>query len=277
MIGTATREERDAQERMQEGATSIEAPAGGLGRYAWWQLRDFLTQKAPILGVLAILLMYPLVAGFFNVSPQFENFAREMKDKWLYAMFGILSPLGTLIATRGIVAEDRQQGFHRFLFAKPVKLARYYAQQFAVNFAGLMGVLAVIALLYSVVIAPVPLAPAFIPAAVFFVLFGGVTFLFSTLSRLDWVWTVGSVAVTAWTMYLVDQRNWTFLKPLKAVLLPLESFGKMVVEWLKFVDPRLSDVASLGAALSSTVWPLAYGLGAFALGLFVLKKRSVVR
>ena len=276
MIGTTTREDEEARERMQEGATSIEAPAGGLGRYARWQLKDFFTQKAPILGVLAILLMYPLVAGFFNVSPRMEDFAREMQDKWLYIMTGILTPLGTLIATRGIVAEDRQQGYHRFLFAKPVKLARYYAQQFAVNFVGIMSVITAVALLYSLVIAPVPLLPALVPAAVFFVLFGGVTFLFSTLSRLDWVWTLGAVAVTTWTMYLVEEKHWTILKPLKAILLPLESFGKMVVEWMKLTDLRFEG-GSLAAALGSTAWPLAYGLGAFALGLFILKKRSVVR
>jgi hypothetical protein len=276
MIGTATREDEEARERMQDGATGIEAPAGGLGRYARWQLKDFLTQKAPILGVLAILLMYPLVAGFFNVSPQFEDFAREMKDKWLYAMISVLAPLGTLMATRGIVAEDRTQGYHRFLFAKPVKLARYYAQQFGVNFVGVIGVLAAVGVLYSLVIAPVPLLPALVPAAVFFVLFGGVTFLFSTLSRLDWVWTLGMVAATAWTMYLVDQKHWNFLKPLRAVLLPLDSFSKMVVEWLKLTDLRFGE-GSLLSALGSTAWPLAYGVGAFALGLWILKKRSVVR
>lgn len=276
MIGTATREDEEARERMQEGATGIEAPAGGLGRYARWQLKDFFTQKAPILGVLAILLMYPLVAGFFNVSPQFENFAREMKDKWLYAMTAILAPLGTLIATRGIVAEDLHQGYHRFLFAKPVKLARYYAQQFGVSFVGVMGVIAAVAVLYSLLIASVPLLPALVPAAVFFVLFGGVTFLFSTLSRLDWVWTLGLVAVTSWTMYLVDQKHWNFLKPLKAVLLPLDSFGKMVVEWLKLTDLRFGE-GSLMSALGSTAWPLAYGVAAFAAGLWILKKRSVVR
>ena len=279
MIGTATREatreEHDAQERMQEGATGIEAPAGGLGRYARWQMRDFLTQRAPILGVLAVLLMYPLVAGFFNVSPAMEQFAREMKEQWLYVMFGILTPLGTLIATRGIVAEDRSQGYHRFLFAKPVKLMRYYAQQFAVNFAGVMGVLAVVALLYSIVIAPVAVLPAFIAAAAFFILFGGVTFLFSTVSRLDWVWTLGALAASAWTKYLVDERKWTLLKPLKALLLPLDAFGKMIIEWAKLTDGRLEG--SFLSALGATVWPVAYGLGAFALGLYILKKRSVVR
>ena len=94
------------------------------------------------------------------------------------------------------------------------------------------------------------------------------------MSRLDWVWTLGSVAVTTWTMYLVEEKGWTFLKPLKALLLPLESFGEMVVEWMKLTDARF-DGGSLMAALGSTAWPLAYGLGAFALGLLILKKRSV--
>lgn len=272
MIGTATREERDAQERMQEGATSIEAPANGLGRYARWQLRDFLTQKAPILGLLAILLMYPLVAGLFTVSPLFDSFAQEMRDKWLYVMFGILAPLGTLATMRGVVSEDRQQGFHRFLFAKPINLVRFYAQSFAVNFVGVMGVLAVIALLYAVVIGPVALLPAFVPAAAFFVLFGGVTFLFSTISRLDWVWTIGAVAASAWTMHLVDQRKWTILAPLKALLLPLGSFGRMVIEWGKVAE----GMGSLGSALGATVLPVAYGLAAIGVGLWILRKRSVV-
>ena len=273
MIGTATREQHEARERMQEGATGIEAPASGLGRYARWQARDFVTQKAPILGILALLLMYPLVAGTFEVSPTFERFAQEMRDKWIYVMFGILTPLGTLAATRGIVAEDRQHGYHRFLFAKPINLMRYYAQAFGVSFVGVMGVLALVALLYTIVIGPVALLPAFVPAAVFFVLFGGVTFLFSTVSRLDWVWTLGAVAASAWTRFLVDERKWEFLRPLKALLLPLDSFARMVVEWGKLT---LGE-GTIAAALGSTAWPLAYGLGAIGIGLWILRKKSVVR
>jgi hypothetical protein len=270
MMGTAT---RDMDERVQDGATTIEAPADGLGRYARWQLRDFVMQKAPILGILALLLMYPLVAGAWDVSPNLRQFAQEMRDKWIYVMFSILTPLGTLAATRGIVSEDRQQGFHRFLFAKPIRMVRYYAQQFAINFAGVMAVLAAVALLYAVVIGPFALLPAFVPAAVFFVLFGGVTFLFSTLSRYDWVWTLGTLAASAWVKLLVDDRGWSILRPLKALLLPLDAFGEMVVAWMKLT---LGD-GTVAAALGTTAWPLAYGAAAFAAGLWVLKKRSVVR
>lgn len=270
MIGTAT---RDADERMQEGATSIEAPSSGLWRYARWQLKDFVTQKATILMLLAVLLMYPLVAGTFNVSPSMERFAREVRAYWLYVMFGVLTPLGTLLTMRGIVSEDRHQGFHRFLFAKPVNFPRYYAQQFGVSFVGLMGVLAVVALLFSIVIGPVALLPAFVPAAAFVVLFGGVMFLFSTLSRLDWVWTLGAIAVSAWTHFLVFERGWAVLAPLSKLLLPLGAFGQMVSEWLRLVEGS----GSLGAALASTAWPLAYGAAAFTAGMLVLKRRSVVR
>ena len=270
MMGTATRE---MNERAQDGATTIEAPSDGLGRYARWQFRDFFTQKAPILGILALLLMYPIVAGTFDVSPSLQDFAREMREKWLYVMMAILTPLGTLVATRGIVAEDRQQGFHRFLFAKPIRLVRYYAQQFAVSFAGVMGVLLAVSLLYGLIVAPVSIVPALVPAAVFFVLFGGITFLFSTVSRLDWVWTLGALAASAWTKFLVDERGWTILKPLKALLIPLDAFGKMVVRWAELIEGE----GTLLAALQSTAWPLLYGAGAFALGLWILRKRSVVR
>ena len=277
MMGTATRDRfEEPRERVQEGAEAIEAPTDGLWRYGRWQLRDFATQRAPILMLLAVLLMYPLVAGTFDVSPSMRDFARQMRASWLYIMAGILAPLGTLVATRGIVAEDRQQGYHRFLFAKPIRLARYYAQAFGVGLVGLMGVLLVTALLYMTIAGPVPLLPALVPSAAFFVLFGGVTFLYSTLTRYDWVWTLGTVAATAWTQYLVDVRKWSLLAPLKAVLLPLDSFGKMVVEWLKLTEPSVRD-GSLAAALGATAWPVLYGLVAFGAGLFILKRRSVVK
>lgn len=278
MMGTATRERmHEPRERIQEGAESIEAPADGLWRYGKWQLRDFAMQRAPIMLLIAVLMLYPLVAGRLSDSVDMRRFVREMGPFWLYVMFGVLGPLGTFLATRGIVSEDRQQGYHRFLFAKPVRLMRFYAQKLGLGFAGYAGVLAIVALLFTIVFGAVPLAPAFVPAIAFFVLFGGVTFFFSTLSRLDWVWTIGSVAAAAWTSLLVHERRWTLLAPLEWVLPPVRAFADMVGKWLMLVRPDLAPVASVSEALAATVWPVAYGVLAFGAGLWILKKRSVVR
>lgn len=277
MMGTATRERfEEPRERIQEGAESIEAPADGLWRYGKWQLRDFALQRAPIMLLIAVLMLYPLVAGRVSDDPDWRRFLDRMGPMWLYAIFGVLAPLGTLLATRGIVSEDRHQGFHRFLFAKPVRLMRFYAQKMGIGMAGYAGVLAIVALLFAAVFGAVPLLPAFVPALAFFVLFGGVTFFFSTLSRLDWVWTLASTAAALWTTYLVEGRGWSFLLPLKWALPPLQQFGRMVAEWMRFVEPSL-PAGDLAAALGATAWPVAYGLLAFGAGLWILKKRSVVR
>jgi len=268
MMRTATQPRTDAD-------TGIETPSSPLLRYARWQFRDFATQRATALMLVAVLMMYPLVAGFFDVSPGLQRFADEVKEGWIYAILGVVTLLGTLLGTRGIVSEDRQQGYHRFLFSKPIDAARYYAQALAVQGIGLFAVLGVIALLYAVAIAPVSLPAVALVAGTFFVLFGGITFFLSTVTRLDWVYTIGTVAVSLWTNYLAYERGATWLKPLAWLLPPLRNFGRIVDELGRSLGniPGGSFVDALGYA----IWPLAYGLAAFGAGIRVLRNRSMNR
>ena len=267
MMHTATRTPVDAD-------VGIETPSNPLLRYARWQLRDFVSQRATILMLVAVLMMYPLVAGFFNVSPGLERFANEVKEGWIYIILGVLTALGTLIGVRGIVSDDRQQGYHRFLFSKPVDAARYYAQAFAVQGVGLAGVLGLVALAYAITIAPVSAAAVALAAGTFFVLFGGVTFFFSTLTRLDWVYTLGSVAASLWTAYLVNQRGHLWLKPLEWLLPPVRNIGEMIDRLVRLIAH--GDGSVLGAMVHA-VHPLTYGALAFGAGLWVLRKRSMTR
>lgn len=253
----------------------LETPSSPLLRYARWQARDFVTQRATILMLIAVLMMYPLVAGFMNVSPALERFANEVREAWIYIIIGVLTALGTLIGVRGIVSDDRQHGYHRFLFSKPIDAARYYAQALAVQGVGLLSVVGIVALLYAVTIAPVSLLAVGVSAAVFFVLFGGITFLFSTLTRLDWVYTLGTVAASLWTGYLVHVRGHFWLKPLSWLLPPLQEFGEMINQFVRAVVGMPGG--GFSAALGHAVWPLAYGVIAFGAGLWVLRKRSMTR
>lgn len=268
MIRTATPPQMHAD-------VGIETPSSPLLRYARWQLRDFVTQRATILMLIAVLMMYPLVAGFFNVSPGLERFAEDVKDGWIYIILGVLTVLGTLIGVRGIVSDDRQHGYHRFLFSKPIDAARYYAQALGVQGVGLMGVLGIVALLYAITIAPVSFLAVGITASVFFVLFGGITFLLSTLTRLDWVYTLGTVAASLWTRYLVEVRGHFWLAPFSWLLPPLKSLANMVESFARMLTPMPGG--GIMEALGYAVWPVAYGLIAFGAGFWVLRKRSMTR
>ena len=261
--------------RPADADVGIETPSNPLLRYARWQMRDFITQRATVLMLVAVLMLYPLVAGIWDVSRGLEQFAREMRDTWIYVIFGAVTALATLLGMRGIVADDRQQGYHRFLFSKPISVVRFYAQAAAVQAVGLFAVLALIGLVYGVTIAPFAVVPAFIGAGVFFVMFGGLTFLFSTLTRLDWVATLGSMAGALWVGWLVNAREQWWLAPISWVLPPLHAFGRMIEKLAYFVTS--GSGSALADALFYGAQPLLYGAAAFGAGLWILKKRSVAR
>ena len=79
----------------------------------------------------------------------------EFNHAFLRGILGTIVFLGALFAMNGIVANDRKQGFYRFLFAKPMTPSRYYGQAFFVHWAGFVAVMIVLGLVYGALIWPV--------------------------------------------------------------------------------------------------------------------------
>lgn len=197
-------------------------------RYGRWQVRDFAVER----GVWIAALGAALLALFwlnYDPSPEFLERMRAVdRAAWLagepqrfrrtiLSMFGIFGFVGTLIATHGIVARDRERGFYRFLFAKPVDMVAYYAQAFAVSAVGLMAITA--GLLGAAAVAfgrAVPLAPVGVVATEF-ALLGGTVFLLSALWRFDFVLAALSWPVSLLAVGLADEqwgRAWARLATL---------------------------------------------------------------
>jgi hypothetical protein len=252
----------DAAETSFAGARVAHAP---LTRYARWQARDFVKQRAGVLLVVAAIMVYPLLVTTWGDRVIPADDRETFRQFWLYAMVAAIVPIGTLLGTRGIVSEDRAQGYHRFLFAKPVNMVRYYAQQFGIQYAGIMSVVAIVSLLYCVLVTSVPLVPVFVASTAFFLLFGGVSFLYSTITRNEWLWTLLTVAATGAARALVE-FGYDVMRPASWLLLPLESFGRMFDAFAK---------AQTTVGLGHAVIPILYGAAAFVGGLFVLRKRSL--
>ena len=261
MIGVMDRTADEADTSFA-GARVAHSP---LARYARYQFKDFIRQRAPILLVVAAIMTYPLLITSWGGHRFRPEEMEQLRRYLLYFMIGAIVPLGTLLGMRGIVSEDRAQGYHRFLFAKPVNMLRYYAQSFGVQFVGIAAVVGLVSLLYTLFVTSVPLTAALVVAAAFFMLFGGVTFLFSTLSRNEWLWTLLTFAVTIWTRAMTEW-GYRILEPLSWVLLPLESFGRMMDAFAHF---------NTAGVLAHAVGPILYGAAAFVGGLFVLRKRSL--
>lgn len=237
---------------------------GRVASYARWQLRDYLLERGISTFVLgAVLLLAPvLLAGPAGRAEAPALFAGTV---------GSFALMGAIFAVNGVSSTDRQRGYFRFLFSKPVRVPRYYAQELAVRMAGL---LAVSALLFGAVALtaamPFPLW-ALLHVALAAVLVGGVGFLLGALTRHD-----GAALVAVLVLSTVVRAGGA----------PLGGLGRRPAEVLQFVAallPPFHLLDAVRAALARGTPPgagvlvgiLAYGLGCTAAALLVLRHRPL--
>ena len=215
-----------------------------LARYARYQLTDYLVERGISTAVLgAVIVLAPLLLG--------GAAARESAPLLFADAVARVGLLATLFALNGISSIDRQRGYFRFLFAKPVSVPRFYAQDYLVRFAG---VLAISSGLF----------------AAFAALVGGVGFLLSALTHHDGIALV--VVYVAATLVRAG-----------TVVLAAGTRGAQALGYVSGVLPpfyrldALRDALAAGTAPSTAdlVWVLAYGLGCLAAGLLVLRHRPL--
>jgi hypothetical protein len=240
---------------------AVRAPRGRLGAYALWQLRDFAVERSLPILLIAAVMTY-LVTRSHNyryISPA------ELLAQILAPTVGV----GMLLVTHDMVSADRKMGYFRFLFAKPVSVARYYAQLFAVKSLGFLATIAVVVALFSLLVQPVAPFGVLGAVAVMFLCIGGIGFLLSTVTRHDSLWMLALLAGTGF-LRGIENRLDSVYQALIVLLPPIHRFPAVIAWFIANLDPmkrgRLLDV----------VWVAGYGLAAFGLGLFLLRRRSIV-
>jgi hypothetical protein len=234
---------------------------GNLRRYALWQFRDFGRDRGIALMIIGLAL------GFTFVSPvkmmQVQITEASAKQLIMVSLQQIVF-LSAFVALNGIVSNDRKQGYYRFLFSKPVSIPAYYAQQFAIYFAGFMIVMALLLGIFALTIFPLsPVAPLTYCAIVFLSL-GGIAFFISSLFRFDWpilagVFLGSALLHTIWA----DSEGWR--KLVIATLPPLNKLSSMLGTLLERGTVETNDL----------LWLFGYSLLCFLAGLFVLRRRPV--
>ena len=256
---------------------------GRVGRYALWQLRDFLMERGlPIfiigglLGYLTVAPMLPalhrnmaslpprLIAKWGGVDGATAMLMKEFNQLFLRNFLGAVVFLGALLAVNGIVANDRKQGYYRFLFSKPVAPWQYYGQAFVIHWAAYVGIMALFGAVYGVLVWPVLSAPLMMVVALMFLTYGGITFVLSAAARWDWL---SLVTVTVAASYLWDRYkgSHSIAARLLYLLPPLH---------------RTSDVYNAVSNGEPLPWPLlewftGYGVACYLLGLLVLRFRRL--
>ena len=263
------------------------------GAYALWQLRDYLKDRGLSTVVVAALSAYlgwsmmtekapmphpsdvvsaELLVRFGGAGAVYAARMAEFSFHFMRSMLGAMIFLGALFAMNGIVANDRKQGFFRFLFAKPVTPSRYYGQAFAVHSVGFMLVMLLLGALYGFVVWPV-LTPQFVlVVGLMFVAYAGIAFLLSAAARWDWLSLVAvSVAATfLWTKFGGSTHP---VAKLLYLLPPLHRADE--------VYAAVSGTPVISAAEAPVVpWPLVlwfggYGILCYIAGLVVLRFRRL--
>ena len=254
----------------------IEEPyAPNLLRYLRWQLRDFIKHRAIIILPLALMGLW---IAHHNYDPMLvEKAQRHGRNlgvdepemfRGLVLMASLLLGMGgSIISAFGIVSREREGGHQRFLFAKPVRITSYYLQTFVVNGIGLLATSAVVLALTSLVfLRPVPMLEPLLGIATAYVVVGGLAFLLSTFIRFEFVLTLLLVGVSVGLREAARDGRWWAV--MTSWLLP--PFEKLIA----FGPPQVGGRPTMLSAIGSL---LTYGATYIALGVAVLKRRSIIR
>jgi hypothetical protein len=254
-----------------------------LGSYALWQARDYLMDRGIPTLIVSVLFGYLTVAPMVaNVRRGIENMPqrliakygsielarvallKDINEPFLRTFLGVIVFLGALLAMNGVIANDRNKGYYRFLFAKPVSPLRYYGQAFVVHWAGFLAISVLLALLYGQLVSPLLSGPLLAGMATMFLLYGGIVFALSAAFRRDWLLLV---LITALSTYLWDRfgESESILSKLLYLLPPLN---------------RTTEIYYAVASHSAVNWRLlswfgAYGAACVVAGLLVIHTRRM--
>jgi hypothetical protein len=254
-----------------------------LGGYAPWQVRDYFMDRGAPTALVGTLFGYmvagPMVASLNyrleHMSPALlarqggleaarAAMLTDFTATFLTLLLGNLVFLGALFAMNGIVANDRKQGFYRFLFSKPLAPARYYGQAFLLHWAGFLVVTVVLGLAYQALVGPVLTVPLLATVALMYLCYAGIAFALSATARWDWLSLV-AVTVAANYFWVRYGESSSALAALLYLLPPIH---------------RTSEVYSAVAKGLALPWHLlawfaGYGAIAFVIGLVVLRYRRL--
>ena len=176
--------------------------------------------------------------------------------------------LGAIAMMNQLVALDRERQFVRFLFPQPVVPWQFYLQRYLVSLVLFVAVFASIPLLYSWWVSPVPLVPALQSAALYGLLFGGLSILCGALVQRDGVALIGVlIASTVLQQIAATDGAPGAVTFFSRILPPFRMAGGIRAEWLAGAPVETGDLLHV----------LGYAVAMLTVGLVVVKRFPLVR
>ena len=241
--------------------------------YARWQLLDALWQRLAL--PLGVTMLFT-VAGFYSIKdratghPEFwlTGDGRRFAAMMMRQAMSMFIPLAVLMGTNGVVAQDRQKGFFRFYFSKPVPVPGFYGLAYLIHAALASAGAAVVAAGIGWYAAPQPVLGVAMACALTFVLLGSLLFLLSTLTYQD-----GLFFIIIWFVTLT----------LRQVELTMKA-GHWLHTAVRILPPTHRLDAVRDALYAGAPWPatdlwhvLAYGGSCLVLAAIALRKLPLAR
>ena len=240
--------------------------------YGRWQLLDYLWQRLLLPLGLASLITFFMFYGSasmtdrpgFWAEPDGLRFAALLLKQSMTTFI----PLAVLMAMNGLVGQDRQKGYFRFLFSKPVPVPGFYVSAFVIHLVVAAVAAGTVAAVLGAASAPQPIVGTALACALTFVLLGSLMFLLSTLTYQD-----GVVFLAIWVGTILMRQ-----------VEPTLRAGHWMHSAVRLLPPthRLDAVRdALYAAQpvqANDVWHvLAYGGACFVLAVMAVRKLPLAR
>jgi hypothetical protein len=224
-----------------------------IGRYARWQLRDYVLGPGGITIAFVVLMIW--LTSRTAVIQSGAGPARPPSLDWLVQLVALL---GSIYATSGLISEDRTRGYYRFLFAKPADPVRFYAQAFMLRGLVLVALAALISALGTVIAHPVSLLGAVAYMAIMYLFAGGVTVCQSAVWRFAWVGSLILYMASIPTAQLASPDApigpaWHVLWRVLHIVLPPFSQQSPL-------DRMLTNAPVWGDLVGSIAWCVGYGV-----------------
>lgn len=244
--------------------------SGRLARYAPIQFMDYAIERGAVTLLLGAVIGWAMilpVAKGLSASSADPGQMRAVVQQFFLSTFGLYCWFATITAVNGIVSNDRVKGTFRFQFSKPIGVLHYYAQAWLLHGIGVVLVISLLVGLFSLTVEPFFPPRLLIYMSVYYVLLGGIGFLFSAITRRD-----AAAVVLFWLLSFVahariaGETGWG-ARVLSIIVPPSDKTTPMMVAILT------GQPLDAGAVW----WALGYGLVCFAAGLAVIRFRPMAQ
>jgi ABC-type transport system involved in multi-copper enzyme maturation permease subunit len=246
-------------------------------RYSRFQVPEFIQHRLALpLVLIAFTAGLPTYLATKNVPPGWMQSAQGINlAKQMFAQsITLFLPLGAFVAAIGVISADRQQGYFRFLFSKPVNVLAYYAQTYVLHAIVFVLTFGLIVWGFGAYTIHFSVHRSMEAALLTFVLIGGLGLLLGALTRYD-----GAGLIAIYVFALMLQQLMSAANGLKNGGLP---------DWLATLAKGLPPVGKLdhlrdhlyaGTTVDmAELWHvLGYGGGAALLGFILLRRLPLAR